>query len=253
MHSNVHRCLFVPCQVKVWETDDITELVRTRYPAYLPLWNAILDKENDMGNVWCADAGQYFILHAFGGVTNDADMFYCGDPRAIYRWYEFYGVSLPSYNEYVGQIHNGAFAAPYPGHPFFGHLLRGMLRDLRVDPTTDAKGFDIPHVLYATGPYRMTTAVREYGEMFNSSYPDLCTGQIPEHTSYTWSVYPDFQFTDRENTLLQHFSFRSWIKTGPSNQIERCQDDESCAGLFQKISDRCHRTIAHYKVISGQP
>ena len=134
---------------------------------------------------------QYIVLHAEGGSTMDTDNFYCGDPRAIYRWADFHGVSFTSYQAETGQIVNSAFAAP-KGHPFMRYLLHMIKKQLHI---TDGS-FNFKSVLCDVGPRMLARAVRQYSEESGLSYPDLCAGQQPNNTaSFTWSVYgSSFQF-----------------------------------------------------------
>lgn len=121
----------------------------------------------------------------------DTDNFYCGDPRAIYRWADFHGVSFTSYQAETGQIANSAFAAP-KGHPFMRYLLHMIKKQLH---STDGS-FNFKSVLCDVGPRMLARAVRQYSEESGLSYPDLCAGQQPNNTaSFTWSVYgSSFQF-----------------------------------------------------------
>lgn len=138
---------------RLWDEPALRELVREHYGWFLPLWDGYPEL------IMRADAGRYFILDRFGGACLDMDLEYLRPLGPLLE-----GVSLIASLE--PELHrawrfpNGggprhifanAFVASVPGHPFWEHLFKELVRSHKV-----------PDALYATGPILLSAACESW-------------------------------------------------------------------------------------------
>lgn len=138
---------------RLWDERAIRELVSDRYAWLLPVWDGYPEL------IMRADIGRYVILHRYGGVYLDMDL-ECLRPLGpllageslvaalepqLHRLSRFPGGGAPRH-----LLANG-FIASTPGHPFWDHLFKELVRR-----------HHLPDPFSATGPMLLTGACESW-------------------------------------------------------------------------------------------
>jgi mannosyltransferase OCH1-like enzyme len=140
-------------EYRLWTDEDNRALVASRYPTFLPVYDAYPHP------IMRADAVRYLLLHQYGGVYADLD-YLC--LRPLDRLLDDQAVALGLEPDAhvaevqdrargVTQIVGNALMASSPGHPFWEHVL-ACLTEFSAAPSP----------LTATGPFLLTRAYRSY-------------------------------------------------------------------------------------------
>jgi mannosyltransferase OCH1-like enzyme len=136
---------------KLWTDDDCREFVRTVYPKFHPVYQAFPFE------IQRIDAVRYLILHTYGGVYLDLDMFPFKNLDVLTTSTDFIAGSEPpaAATCHIRElIVSNAFMASPPKHPFLGHLIKDM--GTYKSPVQDRS----TRILETTGPLFMS---RVYG------------------------------------------------------------------------------------------
>lgn len=140
---------------RLWTDADLRALVRDDYPWLLETFDGYREP------IRRADAGRYLVLHRHGGLYVDLD-FECLLPvdallagRELVMGLEpTVHLEIPALRDHgLERIACNAFIASIPGHPFWEHLFRQLLRAPNARSTLDA-----------TGPFLVTRAVESWSE-----------------------------------------------------------------------------------------
>lgn len=147
-------------QHKVWSGQDIQNLLASRYPSLLPLY----DKAANMGER--SDLGRYTILHSQGGVYADMDIL-------VYKNIEplLVGNSLVAIKECDASVNN-CFIASTPGHTIWSsHMIPEMV-----------KRRNLKNTFLKTGPILFTSCLISHRGDGIKIYDQSETKQYMNHT-----------------------------------------------------------------------
>eukprot|EP00930_Biecheleria_cincta_P047203 TRINITY_DN3266_c0_g1_i2.p1 TRINITY_DN3266_c0_g1~~TRINITY_DN3266_c0_g1_i2.p1 ORF type:complete len:298 (+),score=42.96 TRINITY_DN3266_c0_g1_i2:81-974(+) len=145
--------------LRVWKDEDVDRLVKQSYPEHWSWFSALPHK------IMREDAGRAFILHAYGGVYSDMDMY-------VYKKLPFPQtgqVAVITAENARGEIMQNSLMASPPKHPFWEAAFLQMKTFLQQNPhtwtTTKFKGSSgfADYVVEGTGPNMLKNTVQRYG------------------------------------------------------------------------------------------
>ena len=153
-------------QYRLWTDAESRAFLAENYPAFLPVFDSY------QAPICRADAIRYFLLKHFGGLYVDLD-FECFQPFDDILTSErvILGLEPEAHVREHAKLHQGlsqivcnALMASPPGHPFWDHVVQGMVAAQRE-----------PGPLDATGPFLLTRAVQSWQ---GSSRVDVIPAQV---------------------------------------------------------------------------
>lgn len=142
-------------EYRLWTDADSRSFLEERYPWFIPVYDGYPDP------VMRADAIRYFLLDHFGGVYADLDVECLRPVGELLAGRELVVGCEPSLHTRLplsrrrglSRIVGNAFIASRPGHQFWGHVHRELVRTHRL-----------PNALDASGPFFLTHAVENAPE-----------------------------------------------------------------------------------------
>jgi mannosyltransferase OCH1-like enzyme len=120
-------------EYKMWTDEDIDNLIKRRFPNFLPIWNAY------PRNIQRVDVIRYFILYEYGGIYVDMD-FEC--VRDFYDLLPAGKVSIAKSAVPGEEFQNALMASP-PRHPFWHYVFNEVIPYQHVDDVLASTGPDV--------------------------------------------------------------------------------------------------------------
>lgn len=193
---------------RLWTDEDNRELIASRYPWFLPVYDAFPRQ------IQRVDAAKYFILYTYGGVYADLD---CQSMRPLDPVIERGGAILGHSGN--GVIECAVFASP-PRHPLWELAFEEMpKRSLGARFFRGLRGIDAIHVLFRTGPFMLRRIVRRYRaeaiRRADSAGLTLCRSYVFSSRSW-WRRDEEFQ---DPRAYVRHHHSDSWLRPEESGII----------------------------------
>ncbi|WP_329253292.1 glycosyltransferase [Actinoallomurus sp. NBC_01490] len=140
---------------RLWTDADSRSFLEEHYPWFLPIYDGYPNP------VMRADAIRYFLLDHFGGVYADLDVeclrpvdeMLAGRDLVFGCEPSVHARLPPARRRGLGRIVGNAFIASRPGHPFWAHAHRELVRTHRL-----------PNALDVSGPFFLTRALESAPE-----------------------------------------------------------------------------------------
>lgn len=116
---------------RMWTDEDIDSLIKDRFPAFLPIYNAYPK------NIHRYDVVRYFILFEYGGIYADMDM------ECVNNFFDLLPVGKVSIAESAipGEMYQNALMASPAHHPYWHYVLNDIIAFRNVE-----------WILVSTGP-----------------------------------------------------------------------------------------------------
>jgi mannosyltransferase OCH1-like enzyme len=171
-------------EYRLWTDADAEELIESKYPWFISTYRSYLY------DIQRADSARYFILHQFGGIYLDLDI-YCLSSLDYLRG-SAGGFVVPKTHP-IG-VSNDLLVSP-PGHPFTLRLIRNL--------DQWARGFfflKYTTVMFSTGPMFVTIQAALHS---NKSEIDVLSSQL-------YGKYHKGKSKDSSRALIGHLKGSSW-------------------------------------------
>jgi mannosyltransferase OCH1-like enzyme len=165
----------------LWDGFASRELIRTKYSWFLPKY------DNYRYPIQRVDAARYFILHAYGGIYSDLDLY------PIKKIDSYINSNLEAYFTYGCLTVANSFIASTKGANIWNDVFEKLASVKLPFFTKFTKHFT---VMLSTGPIFLDTVIREYG--------DSTLGRLP-------IGFNNHEITDNSDTpILLSLSGMSW-------------------------------------------
>lgn len=189
-------------EYKLWREADILKLIEDHYPEHVELYNMypyMIQK---------CDVARYFILHRYGGLYADLDIFFSENiDHALGNTCTLFSANPRDTEEWdicpKLVITNSIYYAPKDNK-----FMRGCISNLKAnrDVYMDHENFGV-HVFYSTSPGFMTKMYQRY--------QDICNIKLNPHTyfeSLDKSDRRDFKYGQElpVGSLGMHMSVGDW-------------------------------------------
>ncbi|MGW4412733.1 glycosyltransferase [Nonomuraea sp. NPDC004702] len=186
---------------RLWTDPESRSFLAEHYPWFLPIYDGYSNP------VMRADAVRYFLLDHFGGVYADLDVECLRPVSELLTGRQFVlGCEPPLHARLplarqrgLGRIVGNAFIASRPGHPFWAHAHRELVRTHRLPNALDASGpFFLTRALEnAPDPSSIAVVGSELlypkmsphaGELFGQQKADLDQAYAVHHGAGSWAA-----------------------------------------------------------------
>ena len=196
----------------LWTDVELREFIRRHYAWFLPIYDQYPEQ------IKRVDVVRYFILFHYGGVYVDLD-FECLQPidSLLAAKQVVFGLEPPPHLDLhfpkergLKQIICNAFMASVPGHPFWEHVFKQLIKYHRA-----------PGPLDATGPFLLTRAYESYAQQDTISIVafDLI---YPVSSEKPWDeISPEAQTRITERAYAIHHWRGTWWRETAAKQIQQ--------------------------------
>ncbi|NJM07426.1 glycosyltransferase, partial [Candidatus Gracilibacteria bacterium] len=184
-------------EYRLWTDEELRVFVQQQYAWFLPIYDGYPEP------IMRVDAARYLLMHHFGGIYADLD-YECVQPfepllrgqRLLLGWepVEHIDIEYAHSAKLRHQLCNAVIASE-PGHPFWEHVVRELV-----------KYHQIPGALDATGPNMLARAYDAYPNK-NELLIESSELLYPLHSGQRWEELPPAQ---RAQIAARAYGIHHW-------------------------------------------